>query len=96
MLGRAGAAEFLDRESTPGPKPQFFTCPQCHVTQLGRADMWQAEKDERKWGSLGSYSRTASPEPPVLGKSVDFLEFSFFCCKMGIRCLSPGHIMQIK
>ena len=27
--------EFLDRESMPGPKSQFFNCPQCHMTQLG-------------------------------------------------------------
>ena len=27
--------EFLDRESMPGPKSQFFNCPQCYTAPLG-------------------------------------------------------------
>ena len=44
--------EFLDRESMPGAKSQFFNCPQCHAAQLGQADTWQAGKDVSTSGAV--------------------------------------------
>lgn len=44
--------EFLDRESMPGPKSQFFNWPQCHTAQLGQADTWQAGKDVSTSGAV--------------------------------------------
>lgn len=84
--------EISDNAWSPVPVSEPTTRPRHHAL-LRR----QAGKDvSSELGGPGVLFLCSAPEPMVLGNSVNLLELSFFCSKMGIKYLLRGHAGQMK